>query len=152
MLSTTGTSSDNLDKSISEPLLNNSVSSLILDHPTFGSPPKNADSHPPAISINTTTHPRAPPMSTTEPTSTSPTAQEQSQDLLDKTQSGSPVLKLKMLFLPKSLPFTASLSSHPNSTVFWEWLGLPSPLTDFLLSLISSSSKARSKATLSLST
>ena len=115
----------NLDRSTSDPLLNSSELSSIPDHPTCGSPRRSADCPPLATSTDTTTLPRAQPINTMVPNSTSPTAQEPSQDLSARTQSGSLDLKPKILFSPKSLLFTESASLLPNSTVFWVWPGPP---------------------------
>jgi hypothetical protein len=67
------------DKSILELLLNNSELFSIQDLPTFGFPPKSADSHLPATYTDTSTHLRAPLTFTTEHISTSPMDQEQFQ-------------------------------------------------------------------------
>jgi hypothetical protein len=101
---------NNIDKSILEILLNPSELSLILDHPTSGSLPKNADSHQLAIFTNILILQRVQLTSITEPTSTLPMDQEQFQDSLDKIQLGLLVLKPKIHFLLKLLNSMASAS------------------------------------------
>jgi len=114
----------NLDKSMSELLLSNSVLSSTLDPPTFGFPPRSADSLLPATFTNTSTLPRAQPMFKTVLTLTSPMDQVLFQDSLDKIQFGSQDLRLRKLFSLKSLPSTESASLHPNSMVSLVWPGL----------------------------
>ena len=90
-----------LDKSMLELLLSNSALSSIPDHPTFGFLPRSADSLLLAISTNILTPARAQHMCTMVLTSTLPMDQELSPDSLEKIQSGSLVLKLKVLSSPR---------------------------------------------------
>ena len=112
-----------IDKSTSVTLPNNSVWSSTLDHPTFGCPPKNAVFPLLVIFTATTTLPRATPMCTMALISTSPMAQEQSQDSLDRTPAGLLDLKPKTLSSLRSPLFTESASLLPNLMAFSEWPG-----------------------------
>lgn len=120
------------ERSTSELPLRPSESSSTLDPPTFGFPPRSADSPLLATSTDTSILQRAAPMSITEPTSTLHMVQVQSLDSLVRTLPGSLVLKPRSPSSPKSPSFTESASSPPSSTVFSEWHGLLSQSTVFL--------------------
>jgi len=107
----------NLDKSTSELLLKPLELCSTLDLPTCGSPLKSASYLPPATCTDISTLPRAPPTSTTVPSSTSHTAQEQSQDSSDKTLPSLLGFKPETHCSPKSPPCTESAFWLPNSTV-----------------------------------
>ena len=112
------------DKSTLELLLNPSELSSILDLPIFGCPPRSADFPLLAIFTNTSTPPRAQPMSITEPTSTLPTDQELSPVSSVRTRPGLQVWRLKSPSLPRLPNFTESASWLQSSTASWEWPGL----------------------------
>lgn len=140
------------ERLISELLLRPSVSSLILDPPTCGCPPRNAESHRLATSTDTSIPQRAPPMSTTEPTSTSPMDPVQFQDSWDRIPLGLLAFLPRIPSLLRSPNSMESASSPPSSTASSEWPGHRSQSTDFLSSSTSSSSRVRFQATPSPST
>lgn len=142
----------NLVKFKSVILLKPSPSSSTLAHPTCGCLPRNANCPPPATSTNTSTLPRAPPMSRTDLISTSPTAQALSLALSVKTPPGSLVFLPRTHFSLRSPNSTVSVSLLPSSTVSWAWPGLQFQSTDCPSSSTCWSTKAKCKVTLSLST
>ena len=118
-----GTFDITLDRSISEILLKNSLSSSILDHLTSGFLPKNVGFLLLVTFINTLIRQRAHPMLLMDPTSISPMDQELSQALLVKIPLGLLDLKPKTLSLLRLLLFMELVSLPLNLMESWEWLG-----------------------------